>query len=81
MDTVLAGPTCDSVDIIAKGHTFQLPNNLTYGDRIFMLNAGAYTTSYSTVNFNGFPPLKQYFVGQYAKYPTILESNASALAT
>ncbi|MCK5523197.1 MAG: type III PLP-dependent enzyme [Thiomargarita sp.] len=67
MDTVLAGPTCDSVDIIAKGHTFQLPNNLTYGDRVFMLNAGAYTTSYSTVNFNGFPPLKQYFVGQYAK--------------
>ena len=49
---ILAGPTCDSVDIISKD--IQLPSNLAEGDLLFFINAGAYTSAYSS-NFNGFP--------------------------
>lgn len=49
---ILAGPTCDSVDIISK--EIQLPSNLSEGDLLFFINAGAYTSAYSS-NFNGFP--------------------------
>ncbi|MEM9756702.1 MAG: type III PLP-dependent enzyme, partial [Pseudomonadota bacterium] len=34
-----------------------LPLGLRAGDRIIIRNAGAYTSSYSSVGFNGFPPL------------------------
>jgi ornithine decarboxylase len=34
-----------------------LPLSLCEGDRIVFGSAGAYTTSYSTVGFNGFAPL------------------------
>ena len=49
---ILAGPTCDSVDIISKD--IQLPSNLAEGDLLFFINSGAYTSAYSC-NFNGFP--------------------------
>ena len=29
---------------------------------MYWLSTGAYTTSYSAIEFNGFPPLKSYFV-------------------
>ena len=32
------------------------------GDRVYWLTTGAYTASYCAVCFNGFPPLKTYFV-------------------
>jgi ornithine decarboxylase len=59
---VLAGPTCDSADILYEKHQYRLPLQLKVGDRIRFLAAGAYTASYSSVNFNGFAPLKSYFV-------------------
>jgi len=34
-----------------------LPLALRDGDRIVIRNCGAYTSSYSSVGFNGFPPL------------------------
>jgi len=34
-----------------------LPLNLVAGDRVLIRNTGAYTTTYSSVGFNGFPPL------------------------
>jgi ornithine decarboxylase len=49
---VLAGPTCDSVDTIST--EVSLPE-LSVGDRVYFLNAGAYTLSYAS-SFNGFEP-------------------------
>ncbi len=62
-DVVLAGPTCDSADIMYENHKCPLPLTLAAGDRLYWLTTGAYTTSYSAVEFNGFPPLKEYCIG------------------
>jgi ornithine decarboxylase len=59
---VLAGPTCDSADILYEKHQYAMPLSLKPGDKVRILSTGAYTTSYSAVNFNGFAPLKAYFV-------------------
>jgi len=61
-EVVIAGPTCDSADIMYEHYKYGLPLNLAIGDRMYWLSTGAYTTSYSSVEFNGFPPLKSYFV-------------------
>lgn len=61
-DVVIAGPTCDSADIMYEDYKYGLPLNLASGDRLYWLSTGAYTTSYSSVEFNGFPPLKQFCV-------------------
>jgi len=53
---VLAGPTCDSADIMYERHPVDLPLSLAVGDRLRFGAAGAYTTSYAT-RFNGFPEL------------------------
>jgi ornithine decarboxylase len=54
---VLAGPTCDSADILYENTDLRLPLALKPGDRVWILATGAYTTTYSAVGFNGFPPL------------------------
>tara|TARA_Y100001933_G_scaffold257883_1_gene304973 strand:+ start:2709 stop:3872 length:1164 start_codon:yes stop_codon:yes gene_type:complete len=61
-DAVIAGPTCDSADILYEDHKYPLPLNLAIGDRLYWFSTGAYTTSYSAIEFNGFPPLKAYYV-------------------
>ena len=61
-ECVLAGPTCDSQDIMYENHKYDLPLTLTIGDRLYWLSTGAYTTSYSSIEFNGFPPLMTYFI-------------------
>jgi ornithine decarboxylase len=61
-DVVLAGPTCDSADIMYEDHKYPLPLNLAIGDRLYWFSTGAYTTSYSAIEFNGFPPLKAYYI-------------------
>lgn len=48
----VAGPTCDSVDVLLQDHL--LPEDLQDGDFIYIPNAGAYTTAYAS-EFNGFP--------------------------
>lgn len=48
----IAGPTCDSVDILMRDE--MLPDDIQEGDFIYIPNAGAYTTAYAS-NFNGFP--------------------------
>ena len=55
---VLAGPTCDSADILYEKAGYRLPLDLECGDRIEILNTGAYTSSYASVGFNGFAPLR-----------------------
>lgn len=61
-DFIIAGPTCDSQDVMYEQFRNPLPKNLQVGDRLYWLTTGAYTGSYSAVEFNGFPPLKSYFV-------------------
>ena len=54
---ILAGPSCDSADVLYERRPVQLPLGLQAGDRVMIRAAGAYTSSYSSVGFNGFPPL------------------------
>lgn len=61
-DVIIAGPTCDSMDIMYEKSRYQLPLNLQSGDKLYWLSAGAYTSSYASVEFNGFPPIKSYFI-------------------
>lgn len=61
-DVILAGPTCDSLDIIYEHFKYELPLSLEIGDRLYWISTGAYTASYSAVEFNGFPPLKTYYL-------------------
>lgn len=59
---ILAGPSCDSVDILYEKFKYDLPLSLKVGDRIRLHATGAYTSSYSSVGFNGFEPLKTYCI-------------------
>ncbi len=59
----LAGPTCDSADILYQQTPYYLPAGLRVGDYVDFLSAGAYTATYSSVGFNGFPPLPTYVFG------------------
>lgn len=52
--STLAGPTCDSLDIIARGE--ELPE-LEMGDIVYVQNIGAYSVA-SATHFNGLPPAK-----------------------
>ncbi len=55
---VLAGPTCDSADVLYEKQPYALPVSLEIGDKVLIEGAGAYTATYSAVAFNGFAPLK-----------------------
>lgn len=57
MHCTLAGPTGDSLDIIARN--IELPNYVTVGDRLIFENAGAYTVTMAC-GFNGFPKPELY---------------------
>jgi len=59
---VVAGPTCDSVDVLYQRHRYELPLDLTAGDTVSFLSAGAYTNAYCTDGFNGFGPLDVYCI-------------------
>lgn len=59
-EVIIAGPTCDSHDILYENFKYKLPDNLKEGDRVNIFSAGAYTMSYSAISFNGFPPLRVY---------------------
>jgi diaminopimelate decarboxylase/spermidine synthase len=58
-DAVIAGPTCDGDDVLYQ--RYPLPVTLRPGDRVQIDDAGAYTASYASAGFNGFPPLPTYF--------------------
>ena len=59
---VLAGPTCDSMDVLYEREPYMLPVSLEIGDKVLIEGTGAYTTTYASVAFNGFPPLKTYHI-------------------
>jgi ornithine decarboxylase len=62
LDIILAGPTCDSMDILYEKHTYDMPAGTKIGERAYILTTGAYTQSYSSIYFNGFPPLTSYIL-------------------
>ncbi|NWG26662.1 MAG: type III PLP-dependent enzyme [Pseudorhodoplanes sp.] len=55
---ILAGPTCDSADVLYEKQPYLLPVSIEIGDKLLIEGTGAYTATYSSVAFNGFPPLK-----------------------
>jgi ornithine decarboxylase len=55
---IVAGPTCDSADILYEKNKVEFPVDLAAGDKVIIKTCGAYTSTYSTVAFNGFPPLE-----------------------
>ena len=59
---VIAGPTCDSADVLYEKTPYDLPVTLTVGDEVLIEATGAYTTTYAAVAFNGFSPLKSYVI-------------------
>ena len=59
---IIAGPTCDSVDVLYEKEPYPLPVSLEIGSKVLIEGTGAYTTTYSAVGFNGFPPLKSYVI-------------------
>ncbi len=58
----VAGPTCDSVDIVYEKTPYFLPLELQSGDHVLIHDAGAYITSYASQNFNGFAPLAEHYL-------------------
>ncbi|MBO4646865.1 MAG: type III PLP-dependent enzyme [Lentisphaeria bacterium] len=61
-DYIIAGPTCDSQDVLYENFRNPLPSGIRAGDRVYFLSAGAYTASYASVEFNGFKPIPMYFL-------------------
>ncbi len=59
---VIAGPTCDSADVLYEKKPYALPDTLRPGDEVFIEGTGAYTSTYSSVAFNGFEPLRTYVI-------------------
>lgn len=59
---VIAGPTCDSVDVMYEKVPYMLPVSIEIGDKVLIEGTGAYTATYASVAFNGFPPLKMYHI-------------------
>ena len=59
---VIAGPSCDGVDILYRNAGYQLPLTLIAGDYVDILCAGAYTASYATKEFNGLLPLQEHYI-------------------
>jgi ornithine decarboxylase len=58
----IAGPTCDGADILYERSNYRLPLALASGDRVELLSAGAYVTTYASQRFNGFAPLAEHYV-------------------
>ncbi|MDQ2083031.1 type III PLP-dependent enzyme [Xanthobacteraceae bacterium Astr-EGSB] len=59
---VVAGPTCDSADVLYEREPYLLPVSLEIGDKVLIEGTGAYTATYSACAFNGFPPLRTYHI-------------------
>ena len=59
---VLAGPTCDSADVLYEKRPYDLPVSLEIGDKVLIQGTGAYTATYAAVAFNGFAPLRTFHI-------------------
>jgi ornithine decarboxylase len=60
---VVAGPSCDSADILfGLEDRLILPKSIQVNDYLVFYGTGAYSTSYATCHFNGFPPILENFI-------------------
>ncbi len=59
---VVAGPTCDSHDVMYENAMCVLPLALKAGDIVSLYDTGAYTSTYASVGFNGFSPLEEHYI-------------------
>ncbi|MDD2860730.1 MAG: type III PLP-dependent enzyme [Acidiphilium sp.] len=59
---ILAGPSCDGVDVMYRDTPYHLPASLKSGDRILIHDTGAYVTSYASQGFNGFLPPQEHYL-------------------
>ncbi len=58
----IAGPTCDGADILYERSDYRLPLDLACGERVELLAAGAYVSTYCSTGFNGFAPLAEHYI-------------------
>ena len=58
---VIAGPSCDSHDILYKKKLYKLPKNIKIGDKLRIFSAGSYIISYQS-EFNGIKKIKEVFL-------------------
>jgi len=58
----IAGPTCDGMDVMYQKADYSLPLALRSGDKVRIHTAGAYTSTYASVGFNGFEPLQEHYI-------------------
>ena len=58
----IAGPTCDGADILYERAHYRLPTALTSGDRVELMDTGAYVSTYASQRFNGFVPLAEHYI-------------------
>ena len=65
-DTAAEKPIRGKIVAVGKGKILEngsvRPLDLKVGDKIEVLAAGAYTATYCSTGFNGFPPLKEYYI-------------------
>ena len=59
---VLAGPSCDGVDVLYRETDCPLPADLAAGDHVLIHDTGAYVTSYASQGFNGFTPPEEHYL-------------------
>lgn len=59
---VLAGPSCDGVDVMYREAPVHLPSGLKSGDRVLIHDTGAYVASYASQGFNGFLPPQEHYL-------------------
>ena len=59
---VLAGPTCDSADVMYEKQPYALPISTLSPISRLIEGTGAYTATYASVAFNGFAPLKTFHI-------------------
>jgi ornithine decarboxylase len=50
------------MDVLYEKQPYDLPISLEIGDKVLIEGTGAYTTTYASVAFNGFAPLKAYHI-------------------
>lgn len=58
---VIAGPSCDSHDILYQKKLYKLPKNIKAGDKVRIFSAGSYIISYQS-EFNGIKKIKEIFL-------------------
>ena len=55
-------PDLRLADVLYEKSPYPLPVTLEIGDKLLIEGTGAYTSTYSSVAFNGIPPLKTYHI-------------------